>query len=240
MRLPACLRGLALHLTDALISDMRKDLHRVVAIDGPAASGKSSVARELARRLGFAYVNSGAIYRAITWHVLQKAIDPSDTPGVGQALESVKIACDIVNNESRILIDRIDPTDYLHDDRVNEGVSHISGVPRVRAVVVQKMRDYARSHNLVIEGRDIGSVVFPGTPYKFYLNASPGVRLRRRAAQGQRDEITMRDHADSSRLLSPLVVARDAHVIDTSLLTIEGVVNQIIDRLEQKGLHVPS
>jgi len=240
MGLPACLRGLALHLPDTLILDMRKDLHRVVAIDGPAASGKSSVARELARRLGFAYVNSGAIYRAITWHVLQSAIDPGDTSGVGQALESVTIACDIVNNESRILIDRIDPTDYLHDDRVNEGVSHISGVPRVRAVVVQKMRDYARSHNLVIEGRDIGSVVFPDTPYKFYLNASAEVRLRRRAAQGQRDEITMRDHADSSRLVSPLVVARDAHVIDTSLLTIEGVVNQIIDRLEQKGLHVPS
>ena len=240
MRLPACFRRLAVHLPDTLILDMRKDLHRVVAIDGPAASGKSSVARELARRLGFAYVNSGAIYRAITWHVLQSAIDPGDTSGVGQALESVTIACDIVNNESRILIDRIDPTDYLHDDRVNEGVSHISGVPRVRSVVVQKMRDYARSHNLVIEGRDIGSVVFPDTPYKFYLNASPEVRLRRRAAQGQRDEITMRDHADSSRLVSPLVVARDAHVIDTSLLTIEGVVNQIIDRLEQKGLHVPS
>src|SRR5438445_202649 len=83
MGLPACFRGLALHLPDTLILDMRKDLHRVVAIDGPAASGKSSVARELARRLGFAYVNSGAIYRAITWHVLQNAIDPGDTSGVG-------------------------------------------------------------------------------------------------------------------------------------------------------------
>ena len=240
MGLPACFRGLALHLPDTLILDMRKDLHRVVAIDGPAASGKSSVARELARRLGFAYVNSGAIYRAITWHVLQKAIDPNDTPSVGQTLESVKIACRLENADPRIFINDADPTDRLHEGRVNEAVSRVSRVPSVRAVVVQKMRDYARSHNLVIEGRDIGSVVFPDTPYKFYLNASPEVRLRRRAAQGQRDEITMRDHADSSRLVSPLVVARDAHVIDTSLLTIEGVVNQIIDRLEQKGLHVPS
>src|SRR5438045_5179432 len=156
MRSPACLRRLALHLPDALFSDMRKELHRVVAIDGPAASGKSSVARELARRLGFAYVNSGAIYRAITWHILQKAIDPGDAPGVGQALESVTIACDIVNNESRILIDRIDPTDYLHDDRVNEGVSHISRVPRVRSVVVQKMRAYERSHTLFLTRRDLG------------------------------------------------------------------------------------
>jgi cytidylate kinase len=159
---------------------------------------------------------------------------------IAQAVESARIACDIVNNQSRILIDRIDPTDHLHDDRVNEGVSHVSSVPRVRRVVVQKMHDYARSHDLVIEGRDIGSVVFPDTPYKFYLDASPEVRLRRRAAQGQRDEITLRDHADSSRLVSPLVVAQDAHVIDTSLLTIEGVVNEIIDRLEQKGLHVSS
>src|SRR5436309_3313607 len=169
MRLPACFRGLALHLPDTLILDMRKDLHRVVAIDGPAASGKSSVARELARRLGFAYVNSGAIYRAITWHVLQKAIDPSDAPSVGQALGSVKIACRLENADPRIFINDADPTDRLHEGRVNEAVSRVSRVPSVRAVVVQKMRDYARSHNLVIEGRDIGSVVFSDTPYKFIL-----------------------------------------------------------------------
>src|SRR6266704_6537715 len=105
MRLPACLRGLALHLTDALISDMRKDLHRVVAIDGPAASGKSSVARELARRLSFAYVNSGAIYRAITWHILQKGIDVGESDRVAHAVESAQITCCLRDNESRILID---------------------------------------------------------------------------------------------------------------------------------------
>src|SRR5437667_11213663 len=123
MGLPSCFRRLSVHLPATLILDMRKDLHRVVAIDGPAASGKSSVARELARRLGFAYVNSGAIYRAITWHVLQKAIDPGDTPGVGQALESIKIACRLENDDSRIFIDDADPTDCLHEDRVNEAVS---------------------------------------------------------------------------------------------------------------------
>ena len=236
MRLPACLRGLALHLPDTLISDMRKDLHRVVAIDGPAASGKSSVARELARRLGFAYVNSGAIYRAITWHVLQKAIDPSDTPGVGQALGSVKIACRLENDNPRIFINDADPTDRLHEDRVNEAVSRVSRVPSVRGIVVRKMRDYARSYDLVVEGRDIGSVVFPDTPYKFYIDASPDVRLQRRAAQGQRDEIAARDLADSSRLASPLVVARDASVIDTSNLTIDQVVGEIIEQLKLKGL----
>jgi len=121
---------------------------------------------------------------------------------------------------------------------VNKSVSRVSSVPRVRQIVVQRLRDYARSHDLVVEGRDIGSVVFPGTPYKFYVDASPDVRLRRRVAQGQRDEIVMRDHADSSRLVSPLVVAKDAHVIDTSHLTIEGVVSEIVARLKQTDLKV--
>ena len=212
--------------------------HRVVAIDGPAASGKSSVARRLARRLGFAYVNSGAIYRALTWHILQKGIDTRDASRVIQAVESAQIACHLQNNESRILIDDVDPTDYLRNDRVNESVSHVSSVARVREIAVQKMRDCARNRDVVMEGRDIGSVVFPDTPHKFYIDASPDVRLRRRAAQGERDEIKMRDQADSSRPVSPLVIAQDAHVIDTSHLTIEGVVNEIIFRLEQNGLHV--
>jgi cytidylate kinase len=212
--------------------------HRVVAIDGPAASGKTSVARRLARRLGFAYVNSGAIYRALTWHLLKKRIDMRDAFRISQAVESAQIACHLQNNESRILIDNVDPTNYLRNDRVNERVSYVSSVARVREIAVQKMRDCAYNHDVVMEGRDIGSVVFPDTPYKFYVDASPDVRLRRRAAQGERDEIRMRDHADSSRPVSPLVIAQDAHVIDTSHLTIEGVLNEIIARLEQNGLHV--
>ncbi len=211
--------------------------HRVVAIDGPAASGKSSVARELARRLGFAYVNSGAIYRAITWHILEKEIDVAESDRVAHAVESAQITCCLRDNESRIIIDNVDPNDYLRDDRVNERVSRVSSIPRVREIVVDKMREYARGRDLVIEGRDIGSVVFPDTAYKFYVDASPEVRLRRRAAQGQRDEITIRDLADSSRPVSPLVVVKDAYVIDTSHLTIEQVVKEIISRLEQSGLH---
>jgi cytidylate kinase len=102
------------------------------------------------------------------------------------------------------------------------------------------MRDYAQRYDLVMEGRDIGSVVFPDTVYKFYVDASPEVRLRRRAAEGQRDEISVRDRADSLRPVSPLVVAKDAHVIDTSHLTIEAVVNEILAQLKQKGLQVPA
>jgi cytidylate kinase len=216
----------------------QRDFHRVVAIDGPAASGKSSVARELARRLGFIYVNSGAVYRAITWYLLEKGINAEDINRIAQALESAAITGCIQDSESRILVDNVDPAEHLRADRVNESVSRVSKLPLVRQIVGQKLHERARNHDLVVEGRDIGSVVFPETPYKFYVDASPEVRLRRRAAQGERDEITMRDHADFSRSVSPLIIAKDAHVIDTSHLTIEAVVNEIVGRLKQKGLQV--
>jgi cytidylate kinase len=213
-----------------------QDRHRVIAIDGPAASGKSSVARELARKLGFVYVNSGAMYRAATWHVLQHKVDPADSARVIALIESASIVCDLQNNQSRILIDDIDPSGSLRDDRVNDGVSLVSRLPRVREILVGKMRDYARAHDLVMEGRDIGSVVFPETPHKFYIDASPEVRAQRRALQGERDAIAARDYADSSRPASPLVIPKDAEFIDTSSLSIAEVVVEIIRRLNLKGL----
>src|SRR5262245_1640796 len=212
-----------------------REFHRVVAIDGPAASGKSSVARELSRRLGFIYVNSGAVYRAITWYLLQNGINAEDNERIAQALELAAIACCIQDSESRFLINNVDPRDHLRDDRVNESVSRVSKLPLVRQIVGQKLHERARSDDLVVEGRDIGSVVFPETPYKFYVDASPEVRLRRRAAQGERDEITMRDRDDVSRAVSPLVKAKDAYLIDTSQVTVEQVVTAIITRLEQAG-----
>jgi CMP/dCMP kinase len=211
---------------------------RIVAIDGPAASGKSSVARELARQIGFDYVNSGAMYRAVTWHVLERGIDPADSDAVVRLLEGSRLDCDLVQGDSRISIDGVDPAEHLRDDRVNDEVSRISSIPRVREILVAEMRGYAKDHDVVMEGRDIGSVVFPETPYKFYIDASPDVRLRRRIAQGQRDQIAARDRADSSRRASPLIIAEDAHVIDSSNLTIEGVVGEIIGRLKMKGLIV--
>jgi cytidylate kinase len=211
-------------------------VHRVVAIDGPAASGKSSVAQVLAKQIGFNYVNSGAMYRAVTWHVLQHAISPGDGDAIAHLLGISRLDCDLDGDASRILIDGVDPTPHLRDDRVNAEVSLVSSVPRVREILVAKMRAYANDRDLVMEGRDIGSVVFPETPYKFYIDASPDVRLRRRIAQGQRDTIAARDHADSSRRDSPLVIAKDAQVIDSSNLTIEEVVGKIVDRLKMKGM----
>ena len=210
--------------------------HVVIAIDGPAASGKSSVARELARRLGFVYVNSGAMYRAVTWHLLEAGIDPANRSGIESEMARLQIRCELRDGESGILINDIDPSDHLREDAVNNSVSIISSLPRVREILVEKMRSYARDHDVVMEGRDIGSVVFPETPFKFYIDAAPEVRSQRRAAQGQRDQIATRDHADSSRRASPLVIAKDAEVIDTSHLTIEGVVSEILVRLKSKNL----
>src|SRR5438067_12446465 len=212
--------------------------HRIIAIDGPAASGKSSVALALARRLGFSYVNSGAMYRAVTWHVLQHSVDVREPAAVVAKLEQSTIVCELVDNQSRILINDQDPTSHLREDNVNRAVSIVSSIPRVRQILVPRMRECAKAKNVVMEGRDIGSVVFPETPFKFYVDASPEVRVQRRRAEGQRDEIAARDRADSSRAASPLIVAPDAEVIDTSTLTIDGGVNEIMRRLKQKGLPI--
>lgn len=210
--------------------------HQIIAIDGPAASGKSSVARELARQLGFVYVNSGAMYRAMTWLVLERGIPPNDAPAIEQLAENAAICCELCDRASLMRIDGVDPEPFLREDRVNENVSLVSSVPRVREVLVNHLRRYAEANDLVMEGRDIGSVVFPETPFKFYIDASPDIRLRRREAQGQRDRITARDEADSTRRASPLIIAEDAHVIDSSNLTIDGVVGEIVGRLKLKGL----
>jgi cytidylate kinase len=214
------------------------DSHCVIAIDGPAASGKSTVAREVARRLGFVYVNSGAMYRAITWFALEHGLDGSAPDRVADLIERANIRCWISGLASHLFIDGVDPSEHLRDAKVNTHVSQVSAIPQVRVVVDELMRECARDYNLVVEGRDIGSVVFPETPYKFYIDASPEVRQRRRAAEGQRDEIAARDRADSSRVAAPLVIAEDALVIDSSHLTIDGVVGEIIGRLKMKGLPV--
>ena len=210
--------------------------HLVIAIDGPAASGKSSVARALARKLRFVYVNTGAMYRAVTWLAIEKGVPIVDAVRVQQLLHFTDVACGVQDNESTILLDGMDPTPYLVAEQVNAGVSAIASIPEVRRLLVAKQRAFAFDNDVVMEGRDIGSAVFPETPYKFYIDASPEVRAQRRARQGLQDSISARDKVDSSRRTSPLIIAEDAHVIDSSNLTVEGVVGEIFGRLKQKGL----
>ncbi len=210
--------------------------HLVIAIDGPAASGKSSVARALARKLRFVYVNTGAMYRAVTWLAVSKNVPVADAGRVQQLLHFTEVTCGVSDGVSTILLDGVDPTPHLVAEEVNANVSAIASIPEVRRLLVAKQRHYASDYDVVMEGRDIGSAVFPETPYKFYIDASPEVRARRRAAQGLQDSIATRDKVDSSRRTSPLVIAEDAHVVDSSHLTVEGVVGEIFGRLKQKGL----
>lgn len=197
----------------------------VIAIDGPAASGKSSVARTLARRLGYGYVNSGALYRSATWFVLEGGLEA----------RAAAVAA------AHAFAAEVEPDASLFEGRINAHVSAVSSVPEVRGVLTERLRSYAEvPGGVVMEGRDIGSAVFPHTPYKFYIDASPEVRAQRRAVQTGpgTDDLLARDRTDSTRRMSPLIIAEDAHVIDSSRLTIDGVVGEIIGRLKLKGLAV--
>ena len=209
----------------------------VVAIDGPAASGKSSVARKLARSLGFSYVNSGAMYRAVTWELLREQIDPARPDRVEAALGRMKLDSGFSENgDSYIRINAEIPDLELRQIEVNQAVSAYSAIPAVRNLIGQRLRSMCQGLDVVMEGRDIGTAVFPDSPHKFYLDASPEIRRRRRAAQGQDDSIEHRDKLDSTRRVAPLSVASDAHVIDTSHLDIEGVVAHIACILKGSGI----
>lgn len=209
----------------------------VIAIDGPAASGKSSVATRLARRLSFAHVNSGAMYRAVTWEILRQQIDPSHPESIEAAVHRMSVDSGFTEaGESFIRINSEMPDLELQTLEVNQNVSPVAAIPAVRSLVNTQLRTLAEIRPIVSEGRDIGSVVFPDTPHKFYLDASPEVRRQRRAAQGLNDSIEKRDKLDSSRANAPLKIASGAHVIDTSHLTLEGVVDKVAEILSKSGI----
>ena len=210
--------------------------HFAIAIDGPAASGKSTIARELAKRLGLVMVNSGAMYRAVTWQALQQHIDPHDHPAVVAMLDELDIQCGDDGFSSTITINGIDPGDALRSEAVNANVSAIAAIPQVRSRLVALQRDYLKRTNVVMEGRDIGSVVFADTPYKIYVDAAEHIRAARRSDMGEVDSVAKRDAADSKRTTAPLVIAHGAAILDNSNHTIESVVLAALDILKQQGL----
>lgn len=208
---------------------------KVIAIDGPAASGKSTVAKELAHRLKVTFISTGSMYRAVTWWVLESGVTPSDTEGVVELLESTEIRCGQENQIGTVAIgsSEVLGPEQLSATAVNDHVSTVAAIPEVRARLVAEQRRYAQESGIVMEGRDIGSVVFPDTPYKFFITASEEVRQARREAQGIMDKISERDQKDKSRKASPLVIPEDAIVIDTSELGIEQVVQRVLEEIEK-------
>jgi cytidylate kinase len=210
----------------------------VIAIDGPAGAGKSTVGRALADRLGLRYLDTGAMYRAMTFAMQQRGVPIGDLALVAAEASDVEIDVDAV--AGTVTVDGVDATAAIRGREVTEGVSQVAANPAVREVLVARQRDWAAEHGGgVVEGRDIGSVVFPEAPLKLYVTASPRVRAERRVQQmgGDVDEveasIIKRDRFDSSREHSPLTEA-GAVVVDTTGMTIDEVVDHIVEMLSER------
>ena len=214
----------------------------VVAIDGPAASGKSTVAKRVAARRGSIYVDSGALYRTVAWEALRRGLDVRDRAALLALLPELRMEFAVRDGAVVHTINGRDPGVEIRQEPVNRAVSPVAATPEVRELVTGWLRDLARFGDLVIEGRDIGTVVFPQARWKFYLDAAPDVRAQRRhAEQAARQEssnvrqvgesLQYRDRIDSSRSTAPLRVAEGAVVIDSSAMDVDQVTQCVLDRL---------
>ncbi len=201
---------------------------RVVAIDGPVGSGKSTVAKAVASRLGLPYLESGAMYRVVAWAAVQRGIDPE----AADALTTLAAELDMDVGE-QVVVDGKDVTGELRSPEVGRAVSAVAATPGVRTELVRRQREWVEAKGgAVVEGRDIGSVVFPDADVKVFLTASAAERARRRELDETPDDLARRDLIDSTRAVSPLVVAQGAAVVDTTGRPIDDVVDEIVAMLD--------
>jgi len=217
----------------------------VVAVDGPSASGKSTVSRMAAEKLGFIYVDSGAFYRGITWKAVREGVDVRQPERVIELLGRIRIECFVENSSVRFTIDGEDPGQQIRSAPVRERVADIAVIPEVRAYIVKLLRETARYRRVVMEGRDIGSVVFPDSPFKFYLDADAEERARRRhqelvqmegksSVDAVLDSLRRRDEIDSTRKTAPLQIALGAYVVDSTSLTADEVADKIVEMVRSR------
>ena len=217
-----------------------------IAIDGPAGAGKSTIARRLAKELGYYYVDTGAIYRTVAYFLDLLGISPKDVDGVERYLDelTVKILYD-EEGKQHMLMNGMDVTDDIRTQDISQKASLVSAHAIVRDMLLDMQRDVARKHNVIMDGRDIGTVVLPRATVKIFLTASAEIRAKRRMdellAKGQKanfeqvlKDIQQRDYQDSHRAIAPLKQAKDAHLLDTSDLDIEGVVAAMKAIISQK------
>lgn len=209
-----------------------------IAIDGPAGAGKSTIARRTAQELSFIYVDTGALYRALAVFLVDEGVSPEDTEKVKEAVKSVKVSIAYENGEQQVLVNGKNVTDRLRAESVGNMASTISAIPAVRAVLLDLQRDLAKAHDVLMDGRDIGTNVLPDAELKIYLTASVETRAERRYRDLQekgvekalseiRKEIEERDHRDMTRAIAPLKQAEDAVYLDTSHMNIDEVVEAI-------------
>lgn len=219
-----------------------RGFHLIIAIDGPAGSGKSTVARMLARRMGFRYLDTGAMYRALTWKAMQKGVNLNDENALCQLMDKTSIEFHQKDGNLYVFVDSVNVTEGIRLPAVTNNVHYISNAPGIRHRMVELQRKLAGEGNTVAEGRDMGTVVFPHAERKFFLDAEIEVRARRRYGEFKPSDhglsyanviqdMEIRDRRDTTRNNSPLTKSNDAIYIDTTDLTIEEVLNLILKEI---------
>lgn len=210
-----------------------------IAIDGPAGAGKSTIARQAARTLGFIYVDTGALYRAVGLHMMKNGVDPSNRKAVYMELSKVRVALAFQDGEQKVLLCGRDVTSEIRTEKVSNVASSVSAIPEVRDFLFSMQRELAEKQNVVMDGRDIGTVVLPHAQVKIFLTASQEERARRRYTEllqkGQKTqyadvlkEIEQRDYQDSHREVAPMVQAEDSILVDTTKMTLEQSVKRVV------------
>lgn len=221
----------------------------IVAIDGPAGAGKSTVAQIVAQQLKYTYIDTGAMYRAVTWQVMQNDVDASDAEAVQKIVCAMQIGLQYVNGKMRVTANDVDITEEIRLPEVSRVVSEVAKLAVVRTAMLTLQRQMALQGGVVMDGRDIGTHVLPNADLKIFLTASIEERAKRRwrelAEKGVnvdlkalQEEIYSRDKADSERTVAPLVQAKDAILLDTTELSIDGAVNAILRLCEEKSRSV--
>ncbi len=207
----------------------------VVAMDGPSGSGKSSTSRGVASRLGLRYLDTGAMFRAMTWWMLQHRVDVEDVAAVAAKADAPVLVSGTDPLAPTITIDGVDVAGPIRSTEVTAAVSAVSAVPEIRERLLREQRDIIGDGGIVVEGRDIGTVVAPAAPVKVYLTADPEARAARRTAEmtgttvaATQQDLIRRDRLDSGRATAPLQMADDAHHIDTTPYTLEEVIDQVV------------
>jgi CMP/dCMP kinase len=206
----------------------------VIAIDGTSASGKSTNSKLVAKALGFLHVDTGAMYRTLAWYCLKQKVDVHNSKAVGAACRKWKTSLSAEAGQVRLLVDGYYPETEIRTAEVSAAVSHIAAIPKVREWMKKTQRDCIRFGNLVMEGRDIGTNVFPETDFKYYLDAQLEERSRRRAAEGVHENLAARDQRDSQRASAPLMIALGAKVINNSHMTSEQTSAVILEDVQQR------
>ena len=215
-------------------------LHPVICLDGPAASGKSTVARLVAHDLGYVYVDTGAMYRAFTFLTLDAGHDPTSRTRLKQLLEKVDFHAEIHNGEITLREGARDLAPHTRLPEVNAAVSIVSALPELREYLVNLQRKLRLSAPLVMEGRDIGTVVCSDSPFKYFIDACPKVRAERRRKQGEKDNLAARDKLDSSRASAPLLRAADAVLLDSGENDARALADRIVREVRVRQTPAPT